>query len=97
MASIDSMAFDAAAYTPGQMVNLTVGYTPDSPSVTSQTFTATAQIADPSGNVLATSAAPFVVNTASPSGDKVSVSDDGNHTWADVSDSGTVAVFSTQA
>jgi hypothetical protein len=97
MASIDSMAFDAAAYTPGQMVTLTVGYTPDSPSVASQTFTATAQIADSSGNVLSTSSAPFVVNTSSPAGDKVSVSDDGNHTWADVSDSGTVAVFSTSA
>jgi hypothetical protein len=97
MASIDSMTFDAAAYTPGETVNLTVGYTPDSPSVSSQTFTATAQIADSSGNVLSSSSAPFVVNTSSPAGDKVSVSDDGNHTWADVSDSGTVAVFSTTA
>jgi hypothetical protein len=94
MASIDSMAFDQAAYSPGDMVTLTVGYTPDSPS---QTFTATAQIADSSGNVLSTSSAPFVVNMTSPAGDKVSVSDDGNHAWADVSDSGTVAVFSTTA
>jgi hypothetical protein len=97
MASIDSMAFDAAAYTPGETVNLTVGYTPDSPSVTSQTFTATAQIADSSGTVLSSSTSPFVVNTSTASGDVVSVSDDGNHTWADVSDSGTVAVFSTTA
>jgi hypothetical protein len=97
MASIDSMAFDQAAYSPGDAITLTVGYTPDAPSVTSETFTATSQIADSSGNVLSSSTAPFVVNTPQPSGDKVSTSDDGNHAWADVSDSGTVAVFSTTA
>jgi hypothetical protein len=97
VASIDSMTFDAASYAPGDTVNLTVGYTPDSPSVSSQTFTTTATISDASGNVLSSSTAPFVVNTPQPSGDVVAVSDDGGHAWAKGSDSGTVAMFSTTA
>jgi hypothetical protein len=95
MASIDSMTFDAAAYTPGETATLTVGYTPDAPSVVSQTFTVTATIHDSAGTALNSATAPLVVNTTNPSGDKVGVTDDGSHAWADVSDSGTVAVFST--
>jgi hypothetical protein len=97
VASIDTLTFDAAAYSPGDTVSLTVGYTPDSPSVVSQTFTATASIADAAGNVLATNAAPFVVNTTQASGDVVSVADDGGHAWVKGSDTGTVAVFTTVA
>lgn len=96
MASIDTMTFDAAAYSPGATVTLTVGYTPDTPAVTPKTFTATASISDSGGNVLATSSAPFVVNENGP-GDTVGVSDDGSHTWAPASDSGSVAVFTTSA
>ena len=78
-------------------MELTVGYTPDSPSVVPETFTATNTITDASGTVVASSDAPFVVNTPQPSGDVVGTTDSGSHTWADVSDSGSVAVFSTTA
>jgi hypothetical protein len=96
MASIDTMTFDQAAYSPGDTVTLSVGYTPDTPAVTPQVFTATATISDAAGNVLGSNTAPFTVNVPQP-GDKVGVSDDGNHTWAEASDSGTVAVFTTTA
>lgn len=89
------MTFDAAAYTPGETVTLTVDYTPDAPSVTSQTFTVTASVHDASGNVLNSATAPLVVNTPQPSGNKVGVTDDGGHTWVPGTDTGTVAMFST--
>lgn len=97
MASIDSMSFDQPAYNPGDPVTLTIGYTPDTPSVVPTTFNATASITDSGGNVVATSVAPFVINVAQPSGDQVSVTDDDNHTWAEASDSGSVAVFTATA
>ena len=97
MASIDSMVFDQAAYNPGDPISLTVDYTPDTPSVVPTTFSATASITDASGNVVASSSAPFVINEAQASGDQVGVSDDGNHGWAKASDTGTVAVFTTSA
>lgn len=97
MASIDSMTFDQASYTPGQPVTLTVDYTPDTPGVVPQTFTATSVITNAAGAQVASSSAPFVVDTPQPSGDVVSVTDDGNRTWAKASDSGTVAVFSATA
>ena len=88
MASIDSMTFDQASYTPGQVVTLTVDYTPDAP--VGQVFTATAVITDSAGAQVATSSAPFTVVPAG-SGDVVSVSDDSARPWAQVSDTGTVA------
>ena len=97
MASINSMVFDEAAYNPGDVVTLTVDYTPDTPSVVPTTFNATASITDSGGNVVASSSAPFVINEAQPSGDQVGVTDDDNHTWAEASDTGSVAVFSTTA
>lgn len=97
MASIDSLTFDEASYAPGDTITLTVDYTPDTPSVVPQTFTATAVITDSAGTQVATSSAPFVVNEAQAAGDTVSVTDDGSRTWAEVSDSGSVAVFTTSA
>ena len=97
MASIDTMTFDQAAYNPGDPISLTIGYTPDTPSVVPTTFNATASITDASGNVVASSSAPFVINEAQASGDQVGVTDDGSHAWAKASDTGTVAVFSTTA
>ena len=91
------MTFDAAAYNPGDPISLTIGYTPDTPSVVPTTFNATASITDSGGNVVASSAAPFVINVAQPAGDQVSVTDDDNHTWAETSDSGSVAVFTATA
>ena len=97
MASIDLMAFDQPAYNPGDLINLTIDYTPDTPSVVPTTFNATASITDASGNVVASSSAPFVINEAQATGDQVGVSDDDNHAWAKASDTGTVAVFTTSA
>lgn len=94
MASVDSILFDQPAYSPGSTVTCTVGYTPDTPSVSSQVFTVTANVVDQSGNVVATNTAPFTVNTPQ-AGDKAAVSDDGSHTWAEQSDNGSVAVFTT--
>lgn len=97
MASIDTMSFDQAAYNPGDLITLTVDYTPDTPSVVPTTFNATASITDSGGNVVASSVAPFVINVAQASGDQVSVTDDDNHTWAEASDTGAVAVFTATA
>lgn len=99
MASIDSLTFDQAAYNPGDLITLTVGYTPDSPSVVPTTFTATAVISDSAGNQLATSSAPFVINVSQASGDTVSVTDTDSHTWAETagSDTGSSVVFTTTA
>jgi hypothetical protein len=94
MAAINSMVFDQAAYRPGQAVTLTVDYTPDTPGMSSHVFTATFTLADVNGSVVASQDAPFTVNTPQP-GDKGKVTDDGSHTWDEVSDSGTVAVFTT--
>lgn len=82
MASVNSITFDKTAYAPGDTVTTTIGYTPDTPSVASQTFTVTANVMDASGAVVATNTAPFSVNTAQ-AGDTVSLSDDGSHTWAE--------------
>jgi hypothetical protein len=97
MATIDSMTFDQASYEVGQTITLTVAYTPDSPSVVPVTETATTQITDPAGNVLATSSADMVINELQPSGDTLSTTDTGNHTWTQASDTGAVAVFTTTA
>ena len=91
------MTFDEAAYNPGDLITLTVDYTPDTPSVVPTTFNATAVITDSGGNQVASSSAPFVINVAQPAGDQVSVTDDDNHTWAETSDSGSVAVFTATA
>ena len=97
MASVDSMTFDQPAYNPGDPISLTIGYTPDTPSVVPTTCNATATITDSGGNVVASSSAPFVINEAQATGDQVGVTDDDNHTWAKASDTGSVAVFSTTA
>lgn len=97
MASIDSLTFDQPAYNPGDTITLTVGYTPDTPSVVPATFTATTTITDAAGDVTASGSAPFVVNEAQSAGDTVATTDDGGRTWAEASDSGSVAVFTATA
>jgi hypothetical protein len=97
MASIDALSFDQPSYNQGDLITLTVGYTPDSPSSVPTTFTATATISDAAGNPLGSSSAPFVVNVAQAAGDKVSVTDDGSRAWTEASDSGSVAVFTATA
>jgi hypothetical protein len=97
VASITSMSFDAAAYSPGDLMTLTIQYVADTPSVNPVNGNATADITDSAGTVTATDAAPFVVNQPVDGGDTVSVSDDGGRTWTEVSDSGSVAVFSATA
>jgi len=97
MASITSMSFDQASYDPGATMTLTVEYVADTPSANPVTGTATADITNSGGTVTATSSAPFVVNEPVAAGDVVSVSDDGGRTWTEVSDSGSVAVFTAVA
>lgn len=92
MASVDSITFDKAGYAPGDTVTLTCSYTPDTPSVATQTFTATVVLSDANGTPVASNAAPFTVSTPQP-GDKPAASDDGGHNWQPVSDTGAVAVF----
>lgn len=97
MASIQSITFDEASYNPGDTITLTVDYTADVPGSTPTTFTATVVITDAAGTQTATQGAPFVVNVPTSGGDVVSVTDDDSHTWAEQSDSGSVAVFTTTA
>lgn len=97
MASVDSLTFDQPSYDTGATITLTVDYTPDAPSAVPTTFTATASITDSAGTVVATNSAPFVVNVAQSAGDTVSVTDEGSRTWAEASDSGSVAVFTATA
>ena len=99
MASINSLTFDQAADNPGDLITLDISYTPDNPSVVPTTFNATAVITDSTGTQVASSSAPFVVNVAQPSGDQVSVTDDGNRAWTETpgSDTGSAVVFTTTA
>ena len=97
MASVDTLTFDEAAYSQGDTITLTVDYTPDSPSSVPQTFTATVNVTNSGGTVVASNTAPFVVNEAQAAGDTVSATDDGSRTWAPQSDSGSVAVLTATA
>lgn len=100
MSSIQSITFDQPSYTPGQVITLTVNYTADTPAAgggTPQVLTATVVITDSTGVQTASASAPFTVTTGGAPGDVVSVTDTGNHTWAQQSDSGSVAVFTTMA
>jgi hypothetical protein len=96
MAVINSITFSQASYTPGQTVEVTVDYTPDTPGVTTQSVSVTVNVTDQSGNILTTDTATFTVNTPQ-AGDSVTVSDSGDRTWTQVSDNGTVAVFTAIA
>ena len=97
MASIDTMTFDQPAYATGDVISLTVAYTPDSPSVVPQVFTATTAISDSAGNPLGSNSADFTVNQSQPAGDTLATSDSGGRTWAQASDTGSVAVFTATA
>lgn len=95
MASVDVITFDKASYAPGDTVDATVNYTPDTPSVVSQTFNATFTLNDANGNPVASNSAPFVLNTPQ-AGDKGSMADDGGHSWTETSDNGSVWTGQTQ-
>jgi hypothetical protein len=97
MASIDSMTFDQPAYAPGQLITLTVAYTPDAAGVTPTPFTATTVITDSAGAQTATGSADFTVNEPAPGGDTLATTDTGSRSWAEASNSGTVAVFTATA
>lgn len=97
MATIDGVSFDKASYAQGETVTLTVTYTPDTASTSTHSFTATVNVVNAGGTPVATTTAPFTVTVPVSGGDKVSATDDGNRTWAETSDSGTVAVFTAVA
>jgi hypothetical protein len=97
VASIDSMLFDQpAGYAVGQTISLTVAYTPDTPSVTPETFTATTIITDPTGAETASGSADFIVNEPGQ-GDTLITTDTGSRTWTEASNDGTTAVFNAIA
>jgi hypothetical protein len=97
MATINSATFDQASYEPGATMTLTVDYVPDTaPAGTPHTATVT--ITDAAGTVVATSEAQFTVAAAgSAPGDVVAVTDDASDTYTQVSDSGSVAIFTAAA
>lgn len=97
MASIQSATFDQDSYAPGQLITLTVDYTPDQAGTTPSEHTATITITDASGVVQASVQAPFTVSVPTGGGDVVAVTDDAGDAWAQQSDSGTVAVFTADA
>jgi hypothetical protein len=97
MASIESVTFDQPSYAPGAPVTVTVDYTPDQPGTQPATHTVTATVTDASGVVQAQAEAPFTVNVPVAGGDVVAVTDDASDTYVQVSDSGSVAVFTTTA
>ena len=97
MAAINSIAFDKAAYSPGDTITVTVDYVPDTPSVMPAVFTFTGNVVNSGGTVVASLNQDFTVNVPQPAGDKVSVSDTGGRTWAESSDSGSVAVLTATA
>lgn len=81
-------ALDAAAYSPGATMTLTVNYTdPDT-----QTVTLTVTATDNAGNASAPVQVTAVIDPVT-----VAVSDDGNRTWTRQSDNGSVAVFTAVA
>lgn len=82
MATVNTISFDQASYAPGETITATVDYTPD-PAGTTQNFDFTANVVDASGNVVASSSAPFVVSTPGVQTETVSVSDTGGHVWAE--------------
>ena len=97
MASITSMTFDQPAYNPGDTITLTVAYVADTPGVSPVVNTATASVTNSGGTVTATDSADFTVNEPAAAGDTVNVTDTGNRTWAEQSDDGSTAVFTTTA
>lgn len=89
--SISSVTFDQPSYAPGQTVTATVTYVPGTSAVT-KAFTGT--VTDSTTGATGT----LTVNFAGLMNDPTTpaVSDSASHVWTKVSDSGTVAVFTTK-
>ncbi len=89
MATINSITFNAGStgtvgvYNPGDTIDATVDYVPDTPSVVPTTFTLTATVTNAGGTPTATSSSDFVVDTPQAGGDTVQVADSGNRTWVE--------------
>jgi hypothetical protein len=102
MASIASITFDQALYTPGQTITLTVDYTPDSPPASVVTSQATVTISQ-AVVVTAQESAPFEVSEPQVGvADVVAVTDTGGRTWTQQSntsnpDGTATAVFTATA
>jgi hypothetical protein len=97
---ITSIAFDKSFYASGQIVTMTVTYTPDTYTEVDVTVVATGNASTDSSTSAATG---FVVEGSvdglPTNNDNVSwaVSDPAHDTWTQVSDNGSVAVFTTTA
>lgn len=97
MATINSITFNQALYTPGQTIQLTAVYTPDAALESVVTSQATVSVSQ-AGVVTAQESAPFEVQQAG-AGDTVAVSDTGGRTWTQdsstASSDGTITVVFT--
>lgn len=89
---VSSITFDQAAYNVGDKITVTVNYTAGT-SGTSQSFTGTAK--DSSTGKSGTLTVNFSVLKSDTT--TLTVTDTGSRTWALVTDSGSVAVFTATA
>ena len=94
--SITSITFDKDGYVAGDTITATVNYVAGK-SVTSDTQTFTGTATDAVTHAKGTLVVNFIVNQESPNATTVDVSDSGNRSWTQVSDNGSVAVFTAVA
>lgn len=100
--TITSIAFDKSAYNVGDLVTATITYvagkSSSAPAPSSVSFTGTAL--DSVTNQSGTLTVNFVVDTTpvtSTDPSAVTVTDSATHTWTKISDTGSVAKFTTTA
>lgn len=84
-----SASLNAASYTPGQLMTLTVIYS----DADSQPLTVTVTVRDAAGNV----SVPASVTVNITDTLTITVSDSGGRVWTQVSDNGSVAVYTAIA
>lgn len=90
---VTSISFDQARYEPGDVVTATVTYVPGYPQAPAAQVTASAL--DEVTGLAGQAGSGFTV--AAPDVTTVTLADTGGRTWVKVSDTGTVAVFTSTA
>lgn len=87
-APVVTASLDAAAYSVGDTIMLTVSYG----DTDTETITITVQATDKAGNTSAPVSVSALIDPVN-----VAVADDGERTWSKLSDTGAVAVFTATA